>query len=362
VRDSPYGALGDGVADDTAAIQLAVDAVAGTGGTVRIPAGTYMVDAETKIRLGSDMTIRLEANATLKAIPNSATGYAILLASGVSNVNVIGGTLEGERGSHTVIDPNNPGEAGTGLQIVGSTNIVVDGVQAKESWGDGFYVGETSENITLCGVVSDHNRRQGMSITSVDGMVVRDSTFRNTTIYVDEGATWCGAGIDIEPNQGETVNDVRFTGCTFATNAGAGLATGPSLANTGNAFVTNVVIDGNTASGNGADPQCAGDGFDLSNSTGYQVLNNVVADNVGIGIYLRPGANDSIVTGNTVTGTVLNAAADMYGYGIMLYETQGNTVTGNTVTDNAGCGIRDAYPTGSNTISPNSESGNGACP
>ena len=66
VRDSPYNAQGDGVTDDTAALQLAVDAVAGTGGTVRIPAGTYMVDAETKIRLKSVMTLRLDPDATLK--------------------------------------------------------------------------------------------------------------------------------------------------------------------------------------------------------------------------------------------------------------------------------------------------------
>lgn len=37
-----YGASGDGIADDTAAIQSAIDA-AGTGGTVRLPAGKYRI-------------------------------------------------------------------------------------------------------------------------------------------------------------------------------------------------------------------------------------------------------------------------------------------------------------------------------
>ena len=40
VRD--FGACGDGVAKDTAAIQKAIDAAAERGGTVRLGAGTYL--------------------------------------------------------------------------------------------------------------------------------------------------------------------------------------------------------------------------------------------------------------------------------------------------------------------------------
>jgi polygalacturonase len=39
------GRKGDGETDDTAAIQAAIDEVGGTGGTVLVPKGTYMVDA-----------------------------------------------------------------------------------------------------------------------------------------------------------------------------------------------------------------------------------------------------------------------------------------------------------------------------
>lgn len=362
VKDTPYGAHGDGIADDTAAIQKAVDAVGGTGGTVMIPAGTYLVDAIQMIRLKDNMTLRLDPAAILKAKPNSSPNYAILLAKGVSDLNVVGGTLEGERNEHTVVDPQHPGEWGMGLQIGNSQRVVVDGVTAKECWGDGFYVGTTSRQVTLCNVIADHNRRQGMSVTSVDGLVVRDSTFKNTTSYTDGGAFWCGAGVDIEPNLDETVSDVSFTGCAFTENAGAGLTSGPALANTGNAWVTGVVIRGNTATGNGADPACTGQGIAASNSSGYTIADNLVEDNVGIGIYLRNGADNSVVTGNTVTGTTANAAQGVHGNGILLYDTDGDLVTGNTVTGNAGCGIRDAYPSGTNTIEPNTVSGNGSCP
>jgi parallel beta-helix repeat protein len=358
-KDAAYGALGDGTSDDTAALQKAIDAVAGTGGTLLIPAGTYMVDAVTHLRLGSDMTLRLAPGAVLQAISNDAPGYATLHVSGVANANIVGGSLRGDLATHTVLDPESPGEAGMGVNIVGSHHVVVEGVTSAENWGDGFYVGEGSSDVTLCNLVARHNRRQGMSVTSVDGLVVKGSSFADTTRYFDEGEYWCGAGIDIEPNLGETVNDVLISGCTFSGNAGPGVASGPSYANTGKAFVTHVVVDGNVFTGNGSDPACGAGGLWISNSTGYQLTQNVVKDNIGIGIYLAPAANDNTVTGNTVTGTLANAPQDVIGDGIQLYQTSGNTVTGNTVTDNAGHGIRDAYPVGANDISGNTVSGNG---
>ena len=66
------GAKGDGKTDDTASIQAAIDAVAGTGGTVLVPDGVYLIDATAKPRLSlkDDMTLKLADGATLKAIPN----------------------------------------------------------------------------------------------------------------------------------------------------------------------------------------------------------------------------------------------------------------------------------------------------
>ena len=81
------GAVGDGRADDTAAIQAAIDTVAGTRGTVLVPDGVYMVNAvEKNLNLKSDMTLKLAGGAVLKAIPNDETHYAVLTISGVSNV------------------------------------------------------------------------------------------------------------------------------------------------------------------------------------------------------------------------------------------------------------------------------------
>jgi polygalacturonase len=129
VRDK--GAKGDGQSDDTAAIQAAVDAVAGTGGTVLVPGGTYMVDAvgKDRIRLKSDMTLWLARGAVIKAMPTSSNKYAVLSISGASNVSVVGGTLEGERDRHQ----GNIGEAGMGIRIDrGADTVTISGVTARK--------------------------------------------------------------------------------------------------------------------------------------------------------------------------------------------------------------------------------------
>ena len=96
VKDAPYAAKGDGVTDDTAAIQSAVDAVAGTGATVTVPPGTFLINparnGHAGIRLGNQMTFRLMPGATLQAESTSSSDYVVLLASGVANVTIVGGT------------------------------------------------------------------------------------------------------------------------------------------------------------------------------------------------------------------------------------------------------------------------------
>ncbi|MGC8863790.1 MAG: glycosyl hydrolase family 28-related protein, partial [Armatimonadota bacterium] len=53
VRD--FGAKGDGTTDDTAAFQAALDSIADKGGTVSVPAGTYLI--KTHLRIPNDVTL-----------------------------------------------------------------------------------------------------------------------------------------------------------------------------------------------------------------------------------------------------------------------------------------------------------------
>jgi hypothetical protein len=82
--DATFGAKGDGIVDDTAAIQAALTA-ATTGSTVYVPAGTY--------KLTSSLTMST-AGVTLdlgRAVLNSSAANCIVVSA--SNVRIQGGTL-----------------------------------------------------------------------------------------------------------------------------------------------------------------------------------------------------------------------------------------------------------------------------
>src|SRR5258708_37410138 len=66
VRD--FGATGDGVTLDSAAVQKAIDAChAAVGGTVLVPAGTFLVGT---LQLKSNIRLHLESNARLLGSTN----------------------------------------------------------------------------------------------------------------------------------------------------------------------------------------------------------------------------------------------------------------------------------------------------
>ena len=110
-----YGAVGDGVADDTTEIQDAFDAVPAAGGTVFFPAGTYIVSqVSTRTHLSaayryclsvpSNISIELHPLAIIR-VANSANA-SIFMNSGIesagnSNISIRGGTLDGNKANQS---------------------------------------------------------------------------------------------------------------------------------------------------------------------------------------------------------------------------------------------------------------------
>jgi hypothetical protein len=215
------GALGNGVHNDTAAIQAAINSLPSTGGTVYVPAGRYMIDATKAIRLRSHQRLKLDPSAELKAIPNGASRYHVVKVWNVNNVEIVGGKVTGERSQHR----GSSGEWGYGINISGSSKVFVHNVNVSEFWGDGLLVGATgwgrslnrSNYVTINNVVSNHNRRQGLTIGPTQHLYVVNSTFKNTAGTLPE------AGIDLEPQDQGPVNAVRLENNTMSGNRGNGI-------------------------------------------------------------------------------------------------------------------------------------------
>lgn len=297
------GATGDDSSDDTAAIQAAVDQVGGTGGTVLVPDGTYMIDAVASIELRSNMTFRMASNAVLKAMPNGDDHYDILALRSVSDVNVIGGTLVGERDAHTGAS----GEWGMCVGLYATTRVVVEGVTARDCWGDGFYVGAgaagtSSTDTQLCAVVADNNRRQGLSLVAVDGAIVKGSVFKNTR------GTQPQCGIDVEPDASTTVSHVQILDNVVSGNASCGISL-----YAGSAAIVDVVVDGNRVYDEAAYALI------VTGTNGHAITNNAIAS-VWVGLDFRAGSVGNIVAGNSICARTPVSNGD------------GNTLSDNTLT------------------------------
>ena len=205
-----FGARGDGSADDTAKIQSALD----NSATILVPGGVYMINAITKISLNSHNKLVLDNDATIKALPNNVGNYAVLEVRDVTDVEICGGTIEGERNEHT----GTTGEWGMCISIVGSSNkIYVHDINLTDAWGDGIYV-NTTGSVNTARVYVNNARRNGYSIISVDNFYSDQDHIENTN------GTMPQAGVDIEPNNNtDILNNIVFNNLTTNNNASSGV-------------------------------------------------------------------------------------------------------------------------------------------
>jgi polygalacturonase len=284
IRDQ--GAMGDGVHDDTAAFQKAIDALPASGGVVTVPPGNYMIDATRAVSLRSNMVLQLAPSAQLTALPNNLPRSHVIKIWGVSNVQIIGGRIVGERNGHLGAS----GEWGYGLNIEASNNISVTDMHISDCWGDGIWIGAlgpdgravAATNVTLIRVISTNNRRQGLSIGPVKGVTVVDSTFSNSAGTKPE------AGIDIEPQAQGVAQNITISHCTISGNHGTGFEMHDN--------VVGVVVRHCTIQGN------VGYGVLSVGAAQVSIAENHITENGLVGVTIAGNTSGAQVTGNTLTG------------------------------------------------------------
>jgi len=146
------------------------------------------------IRSNTDVIL----NGTIKLKSNNLDQYVIVNLSG-ANINLHGsGQIIGDKFSHT----GTTGEWGMGVKVSAGQNVVISDITIKECWGDCIYVGNSSKNVTIDNCTLIDGRRQGISVTSANGVTIKDCNISNVNGTAPQYA------IDIEPNIGDTIDNV----------------------------------------------------------------------------------------------------------------------------------------------------------
>lgn len=152
-----FGAKGDGVTDDTAAINAAIASVVASGGRVYVPAGTYKTSAT--ITLGGSGIALVGAGIGATTLKQSVAATPLLtLTSGSNRLTVSDMTLDSSvartSGGHGIISPG----------VVSSCTL--ENLQVLNQY-NGFQLGATDSSI-LRHCFTQQNYNSGIAITTVN--------------------------------------------------------------------------------------------------------------------------------------------------------------------------------------------------
>lgn len=224
VTPQMFGAKGDGVMDDTEAIQSAIDYAFNSKKDLHFPNGVYLVDVTKGINVVSkaNCNIILSKNAEIKAIPCSLESYWIFEFQFCDNVTISGGKLTGERNEHE----GTTGELGFGISIRSCSNFTISDMTISNCWGDGIQLGthyngyerSHNENVIVRNVICQNNRRNNMAVTNGNGVTISDCHF------IGANGTDPKAGLDLEPTYDfDVIRNIIIKDCKFIDNTNYGL-------------------------------------------------------------------------------------------------------------------------------------------
>lgn len=324
-----FGAKGDGITDDTAAIQSAIDAAAAAGGgQVYMPTGTYIVSGGVE---PSDGCLMLKSNVylygdgmgatTVKVADGSDTKITGVIRSaygeethdfGVSNL-----TIDGNRDNTTGkidgwFNGYIPGQAGY------DSNVTLDSVEIKDCSGYGFDPHEQTVNMVIKNSVSHGN--------GLDGFVadfLSNSTFENNVAYDNDRHGF---------NVVTSTHDFTLTNNVAYNNGGNGIVIQRGSENIPSP--SNITITGGEVYGNGAE------GVLIKMSSEVTVSGVDIHDNTSAGIRIY-GSNhvelidntlNSNSLGNPVPEIIIQSYNDTLGVSGKYYNGSDNIIQSNIIT------------------------------
>lgn len=310
-----FGAVGDNATDNTAAFQSAINAAgAAGGGTVNVPAGTFLCGP---ITLVSGTHLHLADGCVLKMLPmgqwpnapyltGSTPGF--IRAENVHDVQVSGaGLIDGQgqpwwdRVDGTNGVPQQPTvRPGSAIAFIGVTNGAILGVSTLNTPNINVQVGGSSRFVVLSGVtVTDPE-----SSPNTDGIHLagRDLLIDHCTVSNGDDNIVINTG-----NSGPETSDIAITNCILGTGHGCSIGSFTSASGKG---IKNVKVSGLVFNGTGAGinlKSAPGRGGVVQNLEYSNLVMNNVASPFTISSYYGTVGNAGATGSSRITPTVVNA-------------------------------------------------------
>lgn len=112
-----------------------------------LPAGTYLIDQNSRINMVGNMLFDLPSDVVLQKETNGKEFYHLLyIGYGANNVTIRGGVYKGDRETHDYSKKDNAHssgthEAGYGIVVAGADSVTIEGVKSTDFTGDGLGIG-----------------------------------------------------------------------------------------------------------------------------------------------------------------------------------------------------------------------------
>jgi polygalacturonase len=241
-----YGAIGDGVATNTVAIQAAIDAAsAAGGGTVEVPAGVFLSGA---IHLASQINLRVDEGATLEMLPldkypgGTEDPDTFISGAGLHDVVISGaGTIEGQGTPWWPFARVRGARRPRMIGLSGCERVLIERVHLHNSPMFHIAISGHSHNVTVRGVTiranpstDPVNPGHNTDACDVSGSEV---LVENCDVSVGDDDFTCGGG----------TSDVLITNCTYGYGHGVSIGS-PTSGGISNLTVINCTFN-NTEAG-----------------------------------------------------------------------------------------------------------------
>lgn len=336
-----FGAQGDGVTDDTAAIQNAIYTCTET---LLFPSGVYLVSSPLHLRSGSALVGDTLAVIKLKDGAHT-TNWSMFFAEGTVTTDIslknliIDGNRDNNANYGAPIGPGNYNafHGGNPLAAINLTNVEnfsIENCTIKNMWANGIWATDCRRGrIEHCTV--EKVRKTAIAIRTNPNTVdkpSRDIVLCNNTI------TECTVGLHgIFGVENILYKDNTITKCSdiYRFPVGAFLGTYPNVYPNDPAFLTD--IDTGYISpallGDGAGIELSGGLTDPSSQPNRNnfFIGNYVEESI-VGLRAEELSRSTVISNNVCKNNTM--------YGIFVFSASDGTISGNVTTDNGHYGVR----------------------